>query len=242
VACVTIRRVSIDGIVLVHGGYHGAWCWDAVVPLLDHRAVAVDLPGRGTRPSNGQRVTLDACVDAVLADADSAGIGRFLLVGHSLGGLTITATANRAADRVAHLVYLAALAPAPGKALFDVYFPETGVPDDVDPTGTQPLMSEEMAHRMFSADLSDADFAVAHARCVPEPTGLFMASVSGYGSGVGATYVRCTRDEAVPPAMADGMIANLHPLAVRDLDSDHDAMLSHPREVAATLNEVAAIC
>src|SRR5438874_2380109 len=148
-----VGRMSIDGVVLVHGGYHGAWCWDAVVALLDRPCAAVDLPGRGARPAVGQLVTLASCVDAVLADAA---------------------------------------------------------------------------------------FLAAHARCVPEPNGLFLQGVSGYGSGVAATYVRCARDVAVPAALADAMIANLRPTEVRDLDSDHDAMLSHPKDVAALLNEIAA--
>src|SRR5688500_13251582 len=120
--------MTADGFVLVHGGYHGAWCWDAVVPLLDLPSVAVDLPGRGRRPAHGQ-VTVGMCVDAVLGDADAAGFDRFVLAGHSLGGVTITETANRAPERIAHLVYVAALAPPPGACLFDLFFPDQGVPE-----------------------------------------------------------------------------------------------------------------
>lgn len=230
--------MPVDGVVLVHGGYHGAWCWDPVLPLLRTPAVAVDLPGRGRRPAQGRAVTLEQCVDAVLADSGTSGFDRFLLVGHSLGGLTITETANRAPGRVAHLVYLAALTPAPGRSLVDVYFPEGGGPEITDPAGVQPLLDKAMARQMFCGDLDDAAFAAAHARCVPEANGLFQASVSGYGP-TPATYVRCLRDAAVPPEMADRMIANLQPAEVRDLDSDHDAMLSHPADVARLLDETA---
>ena len=239
-AALSSPLMSVDGVILVHGGYHGAWCWDAVRPLLERPSVAVDLPGRGTRPAGGMHVTLADCVHAVLADADAAGFERFLLVGHSLGGLTITETASRAPERVAHLVYLAALAPAPGTTVFDIYFPDGGAPDVVDPTGVQPLLDADTAHRMFAGDLDDGAFAAAHAQCVPEPIGLFLEGVSGYDSGVAATYVRCTRDGAVPPALAAAMIANLRPAAVIDLDSDHDVMLSHPADVAHVLDEVAA--
>ena len=43
-------RAAVDGVVLVHGGYHGAWCWDEVRSHLSSPSVAVDLPGRGDAP------------------------------------------------------------------------------------------------------------------------------------------------------------------------------------------------
>lgn len=229
-----------DGFVLVHGGYHGAWCWDAVRPLLSGASIAVDLPGRGTRPLDARPVTVDRCVDAVIEDADAAGMERFVLVGHSMGGITITETANRHPDRVVHLVYLAALVLEPGRCTFDLYFPD-GAPPLEDPAGVQPLMDEERAHQMFCADLDAEQFRDAHARCVPEPLGLFAAAVSGYDSGVTATYIRCSRDQPVPPAMVDAVLPILRPSAVIELDSDHDVMLSHPQALADVLNGIAAI-
>ena len=180
------------------------------------------------------------CVDAVLEDADAAGFDRFVLVGHSLGGLTITETANRAPERVAHLVYLAAFAPSPGACLFDVSPRYDGVPDGVDPAGVQPAPSQDSAHRLFAGDLDATAFADVNAKFVPERIGLFLATVTGYPADVPSTYVRCMRDVTVPPASADGMIANLRPGAIVDLDSDHDPMLSHPKELAALINEIAA--
>ena len=86
-------------VVLVHGGMHGSWCWDTVRPFLASPTVAVDLPGRGTRPADLASVTLDDSVAAVLDDAERAGFERFVLVGHSLGGVTITETAVRHPER-----------------------------------------------------------------------------------------------------------------------------------------------
>ena len=82
-------------VVLVHGGMHGSWCWDPVRPFLSAPSIAVDLPGRGKHPADLAKVTLDDSVAAVLGDADDAGFDRFVLVGHSLGGVTITETAVR---------------------------------------------------------------------------------------------------------------------------------------------------
>jgi pimeloyl-ACP methyl ester carboxylesterase len=231
--------MEIDGFVLVHGGFHGAWCWDQVRPKLSLPSVAVDLPGRGTRPRTEEPVTIDQCVEAVIADADTAGLSKMVLVGHSMGGITITEVANRYPDRVAALVYVAALVLPPGKMVFDLYGLDQAPAVD-DPAGVMPLLDESIAHQMFAADLSPEEFAPAHAQCVPEPVGLFAATVSGYDSGVPATYIRCRRDGAVSVEVTDQMVERLQPVAVHDIDADHDIMLSQPDVMADLLNGVAA--
>ena len=94
--------------VLVHGAYHGAWCYAKVVPLLEaagHTAIAVDLPGHGDNLVPMADVTLDNYVDHV-CDIIGAKDGKVILVGHSLGGLTITQVAERMPERIDWLVYL----------------------------------------------------------------------------------------------------------------------------------------
>jgi pimeloyl-ACP methyl ester carboxylesterase len=228
---------TIDGVVLVHGGFHGAWCWDAVRPQLAAPSVAVDLPGRGARPAPGEHVRVADCVDAVLEDADAAGYDRFVLVGHSMGGLTITETANRAPDRVVRLVYVAALALAPGQTIFGL-FAGDAAPVIEDPTGVQTPMDETTVRRMFAGDVSTGEFRAHYERLVPEPIGLFVDTVAGYDSGVAATYVRCTRDATVDGPRVDKMLGNLHPEEVVEIDADHDVMLSRPDALAAVLNDV----
>jgi pimeloyl-ACP methyl ester carboxylesterase len=178
-------------------------------------------------------------VNAVLADADETGLSQFVLVGHSMGGMTITEVANRHPDRVAHVVYLAAMALPVGKTVFDLYFPDGPPPVD-DPAGVMPLVDEESARQLFAGDLSPEAFALAHAQCVPEPIGLFRAAVSGYDSGVPSTYVRCSRDGAVTAEATEEMVATLRPSAFCEIDADHDIMLSQPGVVADLLNGVAA--
>ena len=225
-----------DGIVLVHGGMHGAWCWERVQPLLDLPSVAVDLPGRGRRPLDASPLTLARCVAAVLADADTAGFDRFVLVGHSMGGLTLTATAAQAPDRITSLVYVAALTPPVGMSTYQLYFgADAPAPDD--PAGVQPLASPEAARERFAGDLDDAAFEAMYARCVPEPVGLFLATVPHYDSGLPAITVRCTRDGAIPPELAAFLAPQLAPGAHHELDCDPDVMLSQPAALAAILND-----
>ena len=166
----------------------------------------------------------------MLEDAEAAGFERFVLVGHSLGGLTLTTVANRAPERLARLVYVAALAPPPGRTVFDLLAPDQA---GADPAGTQDVLPGELARAMFAADLDDETWAAAEARLVPEPTGLFVEPVLGYEHGVPTTYVRCTRDAVSPTRWSARFLPHLHPEELLELDSDHDAMLSHPADLAA---------
>ncbi len=223
--------MSARGVVLVHGGFHGSWCWESVLPLLDAPSLAVDLPGPKRRDVPGV-VTLADCAAAVVSDAEAAGFERFVLVGHSMGGLTITETACRWPERVERLVYVAALALPPGRSVLEHY--------GIDPKATQgpemPVLEEPLAHALFAGDLSDEAYAGIHRRLVPEPMGLFEASVTSYPEAIPVTYVRCSRDQAVSDAATEEMLAALGPDDVVVLDSDHDVMLSHPEALAAVLN------
>ena len=105
--------------VLVHGASHGSWCWDKVVPVLEslgHRAAAVDLPGNtyGEFDVPAAQVTLDTYVKHVCKVLDQLD-EPVVLVGHSLGGLTITQTAERRPDKIKTLVYLTALLLGPAR-------------------------------------------------------------------------------------------------------------------------------
>ena len=127
--------------VLAHGSWHGAWCWGLVEPRLNlagFLSLAVDLPGHGlnavtpesfrarpldaeafaTEPSALAGIGVDQFADTVIAAADRAramGAERVFAVGHSMGGVPITFAAARAPEKFTGLIYLAALAPAPGK-------------------------------------------------------------------------------------------------------------------------------
>ena len=88
--------------VLVHGAWHGAWCWEKVTPLLvdmGHEAHTLDLPGLGNDPTPISEITLDSYVNAV-KDVIVSVNEPVVLVGHSMGGLIITQTAERVSDRV----------------------------------------------------------------------------------------------------------------------------------------------
>jgi len=106
-------------IVLVHGAWHGGWCWDRVVPLLEQRGLAVrtvDLPSVGADPA--AQVGLFGDAAAVRSVLDEAA-GPVLLCGHSYGGMVITQAAAEHPS-VARLVYLCAFMPEVGDSLLGI--------------------------------------------------------------------------------------------------------------------------
>jgi pimeloyl-ACP methyl ester carboxylesterase len=223
----------VDGVVLVHGGTCAADIWDEVRPLLRFPHVAVDLPGRGSNPADLATVTLDDCVAAVLAAADAAGFDEIALVGHSMGGVTITETAMRRPDRVKSVVYLAALVPTPERSAAHLV---TGadMPGDV-----MTKMPEERSRPLFGNDLDEDGWASVAARLVDDACGIINARVSGVPTHVHRVYIDCTDDVPVPPALVEAMLPALGDDVVRrTITAGHMVMNSQPDTLATVLAEV----
>ena len=223
--------MNVDGIVLVHGSNLSAACWDPVVEHLDTPAVAVDLPGRGSRPTDILAVTLDACVEAVIDAADQARLGRFALVGHSLGGVVITEAAWRYAARVARLIYVGALVPAPRESAADILFG-----GDL-PEAAPRMTTEDRAKMFFANDMTHDQWGEVWQQFVPESPRLWNARLSGYPDDVPMTYVSMANDIGVPPELAQRMIANLGAqVDHRVLSAGHIVMMTKPHELAREIN------
>lgn len=110
--------------VLVHGAWGSASVWDRLARELwehGHRVVAVDLTGLGKRKAelNGG-ITLSDHIEDVVEAAGQAGFERFVLVGHSYGGMIITGVAARLGARIDALCYVDAFLPGDGQSLWDI--------------------------------------------------------------------------------------------------------------------------
>lgn len=229
------ERPVVDGVVLVHGGTCAADIWDEVMPLLTFPAVAVDLPGRGANPADLATVTLLDCVDTVIAAADAQGWARVALVGHSLGGVTITETAMRHPDRVRSLVYLAALVPTPERTAAHLMLGGQDAPD-----GVMARIPEERSRLLFGNDLDEAQWASVAARLVDDAQAIMNGRVSGVPLHVPhRAYVGCTDDVPVPPALVDAMIGDLGPdVERRTIEAGHMVMNSRPAALAEVLGDL----
>jgi len=109
--------------VLVHGGFHGGWCWRRVAPPLraaGHAVYTPTLTGLGERAHLATpAIGLDTHIRDVLGVLEYEELRDVVLVGHSMAGMVVTGVAERAADRLAHLVYLDACVPRDGECHLD---------------------------------------------------------------------------------------------------------------------------
>src|SRR5450631_1591587 len=114
--------------VLVHGAWHGGWCWQRVAPRLraaGHDVYTPTLTGLGERVHLARpEIDLTTHVTDVVNLIQYEDLTDIVLVGHSSGGMVITGVVDQLPGRIAHLVYLDAFVPQPGQSLFDMVGPE----------------------------------------------------------------------------------------------------------------------
>ena len=228
-------------VVLVHGAFHGAWCWDRVVPRLEAAgvpAIAVDLPGHGA--DGGPPGDLHTHADWLRRFLE-AQPGPVVLVGHSYGGAVIT-DAAAGVPGVARLVYLAAIVPDTGETMTTV-MPDRVADDDraslvpeamrVGADGNL-VVDPERAAAAFYADCADADVEFALARLGPQNAASFAQPVRAAAwRTIPSTYVICHDDRAVG-------VGFQHALATRTTDTvemttSHSPFFSQPQAIAEVL-------
>jgi pimeloyl-ACP methyl ester carboxylesterase len=235
--------------VLVHGAWHGAWCWREIVPLLEtegHRVLAPDLPGHGGDASPVSEMTLESYARRVQSAVES-GSEPVVLVGHSMSGMVVSQAAEYAHARVRRLVYLTAMLPGDGQSLLALVG-SFGGPDHVQ----ENLIVDEHAGTCVIADGAAAglfygecapeavEFALSMLR--PESLAAFATPVHVTAEGAGSlprAYIECSRDRAITLGLQRHMQAALPCDPVLEIDTDHSPFLSRPRELTDHLLSLA---
>ncbi|MER6066365.1 alpha/beta fold hydrolase [Streptomyces sp. NPDC001792] len=276
--------MSHEPLVLVHGAFHGAWCWNEVIvelAALGRPALAVDLLGHGLRAARpgallrrpfdpgafATEISPVAHVNVARAAATlSEEVRRVArgtpvtLVAHSMGGPVVTRVAQENPDLVARLVYVSGYMPASHVApLAYLERPEfadslvpallTGDPSVIGALRIDTRSDDENVRRAlretFYGDVPEAlaDAAIALLGC-DAPIGLAAQTTrltaEGWGS-VPRTYLRCTRDRCVPPALQDVFINEAdrafpeNRTVVASLSTGHSPFMSAPRLLAETI-------
>ena len=223
----------MTSFVLVHGGAHGAWCWDRLVPFVrsDPRVdavVAVDLTGHGARRDVKPQgdITLDDYVADVVREIEERDLREVVLVGHSLAGITVPRAAAPVADRMRRLVYLSTSNPPAGQSV-----------DDLMKHPLSPLSRGVDFERMFCNDLDDETMAWLLSTLGPEPPGPMGQPVAAVSlpASLASTYILLERDEALPPEFQRLQARNVGAREIVPFDAGHSAFASRPRELAALL-------
>ena len=230
--------------VLVHGAFHGGWAWDKVAPLLEqagHAVVAPDLPGHGQDKTPIAEITLQSYTDTICRILD-AQTEPAILVGHSLGGITISQAAEQRPDKVKTLVYLAALLQRNGESSSDVMSTDetSQAPQYIITSEDKTTVRFELEdYRLVSYnDCSDEDIAWAAPFLVPEPTAPMQTPVRVSSENFGRVpriYIETLRDNGVTPWLQKQMYTALPCQRVISMDTSHSPFLSAPEELAAHL-------
>lgn len=215
---------------LVHGGAHGAWCWERLVPELaaaGHRSVAMDLPCEDE--TAGAAEYADVVVQA-LDDVDTP----IVLVAHSLGGLTAPLVASIVPVRLT--VFVCGLLPVPGKSFRDQQESE---PDIMFPyRGGPPGLRDRFYHRCAPAD---ADRAMRRLRRQALRPFVELSPLERWPAGP-AAYVLCTEDRACNPDWSRRAVPERLGIEPIELSgSDHSPFLSRPADLAAILLDLGAL-
>ena len=236
--------------LLIHGSWHGAWCWDKVIPLLQaegHTVFAPDLPGHGLDKTPVDNITLQSycdCIGAVLARAGEP----VVLVGHSMGGIAITQAAEFWPGKIQTLVYVTAFLPRHGQSLLDLGLQDRDsslVPNLVimEAEGYSTVKPEAI-REAFYADCSDEDAARAQSLLVPDPLAPvatpLQISEDNYGR-IPRSYIYCQQDKAIGLALQKQMVAASPCQQVFTLETGHSPFFADPEELVGCLMAAAEL-
>ena len=239
--------------VLVHGAWHGGWCWQRVTSALQtqgHRVFAVTLTGLGERAHLlSPSITPDTHITDVMNLIEAEELQDVVLAAHSYAGMIGTAVADRMTDKIKHLVYVDAVLPKPGESWSSTQSSTT----------QQERMAAAQASPNFSFPapdpkvfgLKDADHAWVKRRQTPHPGNTYQAPLDFDVHRVAAiprTFVNCTepalgtiepsRLRAKDAKFWDGAwLPNSKIVAIK---TGHDPMVSEPAALTKILLDCAA--
>jgi pimeloyl-ACP methyl ester carboxylesterase len=224
-------------VVLVHGAWHGAWCWDLVARRLD--AVGIDNVALDLPSVNDADAALADDADHVRAALDELA-PPVVLVGHSYGGAVITDAGTH--PNVAHLVYLTAFALDHGETVSenDLAGGEAmTLGDAIEATDDGMHFNQQQAVEYFFHDCEPDARASAAAQLRPMAVGAMTSSPRAIAwRERPATYVVCTDDRALPVALQQSNARRIG--NVVEMPTSHSPFLSRPDLVADLLQRIAA--
>ncbi len=240
--------------VLVHGAWHGSWCWKKVVPLLRSAGAEVYTPtlsGLGERSHLAQRmapsdIDLKLHIEDIVQVLEYEDLTQVVLVGHAYAGMVITGVAEACPERLSHLVYVNGVVPADGESMADQLVPVRGAEfaawvrghiDRGEGFLVPPTSPEDLGRRWGITSAADREWMFSHV--TPQPAAAMAGTVS-IGRPEAANLPRSfvCGAEAGFQSVAEHVAVDGWP--VYHVDSGHDTMVSHPQELADILLSIAA--
>lgn len=226
--------------LLIHGSWHGAWCWDRLVPILKargHEVWAPALIGLGERADEASPQTgLAAHVNQITEMIQANDLNDLTLVGHSYGGLVMVGVAERVANRISHLVYLDALVPDHGQSAFDLMpGAESGFVQMMRSAGSQFLVPPMSPQELGVTEPADVKWVKTQLTPLPILTHREKVDAPQRKAfKIPSTYIQC---------LQFGLGAGFAAQARRDgwrvleVESGHDVMITNPKKLADLLEQ-----
>ncbi len=232
--------------LLIHGAWHGGWCWKKLVPLLEehgHTVNSIDLPSHGSDRTSRLRVTLDVYGQAITTAAESVE-GPVIAVGHSMGGLAISYAAEKEALPISKLIYLSAILPVKGENIRNLIVRDreskviTGMRYALHRAGAS--VRRDMARELFYNDCEekDANWAISNLCIQPgRPLLQRMKLARQRFRDLPRVYIKCLQDKVLSPAFQQAMCEAGEFDQVISMNTSHSPFLSSPSELAHHLHQ-----
>ena len=235
--------------IIVPGAWSAPYAWADVKASLEksgHTVTVVQLPGHGSDQTAPQNVTMDIYRDAVI-DAMNTVSGKVVLVGHSMGGVVISAVAEKVPAKIEKLVYVAAFVPLSGQSMLDL-----ALTDTTSVTGHHLVLSEDnltidVEHDQiidgFIQDGTSDEKNLVLSNYKTEPTiplgDKVTLTAANYGS-VAKVYIKTSIDQTVTPRLQKRMLAATPAFeATYHLNTSHSPFLVKPDSVVILLKNIA---
>jgi pimeloyl-ACP methyl ester carboxylesterase len=233
--------------LLIHGAWHGGWCWRKVVPLLEakgHKVLAPDLPGHGDDRTATATVTLKSYADRICEIA-RAQTEPVILAGHSMGGVAITQAAENCPKQIGALVYVCAFLPRNGDSLMTWATQDQG--SMVNPSTTDQRADgtigfrPENSREAFYGNCADDDATFAQSRLCAQsgaPLGTPVVTTEERWGRIPRYYLECARDRAITLRLQRDMQKASPCRDTFYIDTDHSPFFSAPEQLADILSRI----
>ncbi|MBN1630180.1 MAG: alpha/beta fold hydrolase [Thermoleophilia bacterium] len=228
--------------VLIHGAWHGGWCWDGVIAELEkagHTAEAPTMPGHSP---DDDRSTIEfddyvqAIVDVMQRQPEPA-----VLVGHSSAGFLLMSAAPKVPDKIAQLIFLNAFILPDNTCQFDLVPPEAAegmtAAAMASPDRSVPVIEDFVRGALMATEPVEMQDALLE-RLVPQPLALFTTKIDAapfQSVTIPKAVVFCKEDASLPPGAFVGMVQSLGEHRFIEIDGSHEALFTNPAVVASGL-------
>ena len=225
---------------------HGAWCWAKVNDILEgngHHCFDLDLPGAGLDRTPRKYITFNDYIDKIEHFIEMNDLKNINLVGHSLAGILLPKIALDEKSGVTNIIFLASYILKKGESLMSQMPEERAkiVYECVEKSDDNNYLPDyEMAVKSYLLDLDEDARKNYYSLMTPQPLApcLHKSDIDLSLIEQPMHYIRCTRDVAVNKDLADKFIKKING-EVHEIDAHHDVMLSHPKELASLLENIA---